>query len=325
VIGEYERGTVAEVYKQIESDLQIGLTYLDENAFEKQKLHWNIKSANTFAARFYSLKGDFEKVLVHTNGVFSTHPSRWLRDLNHTYNMLDIKERMQLWGRTTEKCNFLITPQYSNWFTYFFGTYQYAMNYDFYNQVFKNPFCGGEWIWDIYGVAPDYHLVKWGYHTEKDGLNSEVGYYMIMNVIFDAEEALFLKMEANAMLDNYSAVRDDLDTYLFFRLKAYNPLINKVTEENLAKKYAEVKANFQLNPFYEIPETARTYLNCLYDLRRKEFYYTGMRWFDIRRFRTQVTHYLDTEPELVLAPDDLRRQLQIPTSALSYDIEANPR
>ena len=66
-------------------------------------------------------------------------------------------------------------------------------------------------------------------------------------------------------------------------------------------------------------------MKCLYDLRRKEYYYTGMRWFDHKRFNTQVRHYFADGSESLLSDKDLRKQLQIPMNAQSQGIEANPR
>jgi hypothetical protein len=344
VMKNYERGTVESVYADIENDLTTGLKHLDDYAYESDqlRLHWNTQSANTFAARFYSMKGDFEKVLEYTGNAFTRHPDELLREINTVYAGMDINERIPLWGKTTEKCNFLVTPQYSNWFLYFYGSYEYGLDNEMYRTLFKGdyidyvvpePFVatksaqGGYsdgWAFDIYGNDQNYFMAKWGFHTEKDGLNSETGYYMIMNVLFDAEEALFLRMEAQAMLGNYEMVRNGLDIYFAKRVDEYSA-DNHVTEEKLLNRYAEKVANYKLNPFYNIPDAARPYLNCLYDLRRKEFYYTGMRWFDIRRFRTPVVHKTGEKSEIVLATDDLRRQIQIPIGAIASGIEENPR
>ncbi len=345
VFQEYERGTVASVYANIEADLTTGLKYIDDYTYtsEQLKLHWNTKSANTFAARFYSMKGEYTKVKEHAVKVFSTEgPYELLREINTVYKQMDIKERIPLWGKTTEKCNFLITPQYSNWFLYRYGSYRYGMSNEMYNYLFKGlrgnqyipePFVATKkgnagytdgWAFDIYGNDQNTFMAKWGFHAEKDGLNSGTGYYMIMNVVLDAEEALFLLLEAQAMLGNYDMVRNGLTTYFSRRILGFT-VDNEVTEENLTNRYAENVAQFKLNPFYEIPDGARPYLNCLYDLRRKEFYYTGTRWFDIRRFNTSVTHHVDTNDQVVLKVDDARRQIQIPTGATAAGLKANPR
>lgn len=84
--------------------------------------------------------------------------------------------------------------------------------------------------------------------------------------------------------------------------------------------------NYGLNPFYQLSDKQRIYMNCLYDLRRKEFYYTGMRWFDQKRFNTIVKHfYINERTPRELLPSDNRRELQIPQSAQAQNIQKNPR
>lgn len=325
VMTQYSRGTVDEVYEKIEKDLTEGLKYIDDNIYENKKMHWNKDAAHTFAARFYSIIGNFKKVLEYTNKVLSTAPQSQLRNLTEKYSKMDINEAILEWGKSSERANLLVKPQYSSWFTYFYGTFRYGMSTNFHRFVFRKPFVGGEWIWNLYGQNPDIFFVKWGYYTEKTGINSEVGYYMIMNSLIEIEEALFLRMEANAMLNNFNDVETDMNAYLSKRIKNYIPEQQAVSYKKIQQEYSEPKQKYQLSPFYSFSEKQRTYMNCIYDLRRKEFYYNGMRWFDHKRFNTKVKHYHRTGNQIKsLAPKDNRKQLQIPESAQSQGIKANP-
>ncbi len=324
VLAKYKRGTVAEVYRKVEQDLKEGLLYLDDKVYKNKKLHWNYKAAHTFAARFYSHKGDFKKVLEHSTKALGSNYTEQLRDLK-AYTKMDINEAILEWGKTTETANLLVVPQYSSWFVYFYGSYQYGMSIDFYRFVFRKSFVGKDWVWNLYGADPDIFFVKWGYHTQKDGLNSDVGYYMIMHTLVDLEEALFLRMEANVMLKKYPDAVSDMNIYLSKRLKGYDVNNNLITYEKIEKEYKESKYEYGLSPFYAIDDMQRVYLNCLYDLRRKEFYYTGMRWFDQKRFNTRVRHYYINGDVKWLEKDDKRKLLQIPLSAQAQGIQANPR
>jgi len=324
VMTKYRRASVADVYDNLEKDIVEGLKYIDDNAYTNKTLRWNFKAAHTFAARYYSVKGDFDKVLEHTNKVLSSNVAESLRDLTGKYDRMDINEAVTEWGKTDENANLLVTPQYSKWFFYFHGAFQYAMSNEFYNYVFRKSFVGGDWIWKLRGADPDILLAKWGYHRENSGLNSDIGYYMIMNVLVDIEEALFLRMEANTMLNDFTAVRTDMDAYLSKRLKTYDFETHKVEFAKMEKEYKE-SIEYNLKPFYALDATQRVYMNCLYDLRRKEFYYTGMRWFDHKRFNTRVRHYFANGEVAYLQKDDARRQLQIPMNAQSQGIVANPR
>lgn len=322
----YERGTVAQVYEMIGKDLEEGLKYIDDQVYENKFLHWNKAAAYTFAARYYSVIGDFDKVLKYTNLVLSSSPADQLRDLTGKYSTMDISEAILEWSRTTEQANLLVVPQYSLWFVYYFGAYKHGMSIEMYRFLFRKSFVGGEWIWNLYGQDPNIFFIKWGYHLEKSGINSGIGYYMIMNPLVQIEEALFLRMEANVMLEKYDDVTPDMNAYLSKRLKSYSPLTHAFSYEKMQAEYREKNYNYNLSPFYPLNEKQRVYMNCLYDLRRKEFYYTNMRWFDHKRFNTRVLHYfLGKKEPVYLEPGDPRRELQIPASAQDQGVVPNPR
>jgi hypothetical protein len=62
------------------------------------------------------------------------------------------------------------------------------------------------------------------------------------------------------------------------------------------------------------------------DERQREFIHEGMRWFDIRRLDIPVTHVLDDGSVIELAAEDLRKQIQIPKTAVDVSgLEPNPR
>uniref|UniRef100_UPI0039A49953 RagB/SusD family nutrient uptake outer membrane protein n=1 Tax=Ornithobacterium rhinotracheale TaxID=28251 RepID=UPI0039A49953 len=326
VLTKYNRGTVESVYKDIQADIEEGLKYIDDTAYENKKLHWNKDAANTFAARFYSVIGDFEKVLELTNKVLSTDPAGQLRDLNGEYASMDINELILQWSKADERANLLTVPQYSNWFVYLFGSYQYGMSTEMYRFLFQKPFVGGDWVWDPYGSDPDIFMIKWGFHRQRDGVNSGTGYYMIMNALVQIEETLMLRMEANTMLNNFDQVEKDMNAYLSTRIKKYSMEKNIANYEKIDNYYNEANIHYGLNPFYVLSDKQRTYVNCIYDLRRREFYYTGNRWFDLKRFNSRVMHYYKNQREPVfLEANDNRRELQIPQSAQAQGIEANPR
>ena len=53
---KYERGTLAEVYRRIEADLETGLPLISDDAYKVPKYHFNRRAAYAFAARFYFLR-----------------------------------------------------------------------------------------------------------------------------------------------------------------------------------------------------------------------------------------------------------------------------
>ncbi|MCT4613679.1 MAG: RagB/SusD family nutrient uptake outer membrane protein [Marinifilaceae bacterium] len=327
VFVKYERSTVAKVYEKIEADLVEGLKFIDDSAYKNKRLHWNINASNTFAARFYAQVGKFDEVLKYTNAALTENPASMLRDINGKYSEFDYNETLVNWGKTEEACNFLVIPQYSYWFTNLFGTDKYGLIDAYHDQMFKETFVGGMWAWKVYGSHPNIAVAKWGYHQEKTDINSDVGYFMIMNSVVDAEEALLLRVEANIMLEKYDEAIEDIDTYLSKRVKSYSGTTHKATDTKINNFYANNGIyDKKLDPFYGLKDDKqRVYMNCVVDLRRREFYARGMRWFDLLRFNVDVKHVDWGGTERFLKVDDNRRQLQIPVGARNNGIPANPR
>lgn len=328
VFVDYKRETVEKVYELIEKDLLEGMKYLDDNAYEVAKYHFNIDAANTFASRFYLYKGNWDKVLEYTNKVLNGDARDQLRDLKGSYTQLDAKEMMAEYTKASEKANLMLTSTISNWFFYMQANYRYSMSVNLYNALFKNTFLKGSMAQDIYGSAPNVMILKYPLYEKRSGRNSNTGWYCVMNPVFVIEEALFNRAEAYIMKGNKAGAVRDIDAYMYARDKKYSQ-VGGATIENVESSYPESRANFQLNPFYEISEDNRTILNCIVDLRRKEFFYEGMRWFDLRRFNMPVRHYcLEGDKGSVmieLKANDPRKVLQIPEFALQYNIQPNQR
>ncbi len=328
VFVEYKRETVARVYELIEKDLLEGINYLDDNSYQAPKYHFNLAAANTFASRFYLYKGDFDKVLQYSNKVVYSYATGQLRDLKGKYKKMDTQEMLAEYTKATEKANLLLTSTVSNWFFYMQGNYRYSMSINLYNSLFTNTFMGGKMVQDIYGVAPNVMILKYSLYEKRSGMNSSIGWYCVMTPVFVIEEALFNRAEAYAMKGEKTLAVADIDAYMAARDIKYQT-VGPVTVDKVESAYPEARVNFQLNPFYEIKEENRAILNCIVDLRRKEFMYEGMRWFDLRRFHMPVKHYYrdgDNELEMIeLEAKDARKTLQIPVFAQQYGIIANER
>ena len=71
--GRYSRGTVAQVYAQIDADLTAGLPLINDSNYEMPKYHFNKKAAYAFAARFYLYYQQWQKALDAANVVLTTN------------------------------------------------------------------------------------------------------------------------------------------------------------------------------------------------------------------------------------------------------------
>ena len=329
VFKDYKRVSVAKDYELIEKDLTEGIQYINDGAYEVAKYHFNVAAANTFASRFYLYKGEWQKVVDHADVALGENPSSKLRDLSGKYSAMGLNEQIAEYTIATEPANFLLTSNLSYWFYYFQGVVRYAYTSKIKEKLYENIFVkneSNEWSQASAALGGDNELIlKWGFFFQRMDVNSDIGYYCTMTPKIVAEEALFNRAEAKAMLKQYKDAREDLDLYFEKRLTNYSG-INRVTDENVTEFYANnSNADSPLEPWYELDEKTRTYLNCIMDTRRREFIYNGLRWFDIRRFNIKVVHDLREGGEVILEQGDPRQLLQIPVMAQQFGIEANKR
>ncbi len=330
VFKDYKRETVAKVYELIQDDIETGLPLIEDSAYDVPKYHFNRAAANTFASRFYLYKGDWQKVVDYSTEALGTSPSTKLRDLSGKYAAMGLNEQVAEYSKATEPANFMLTSNVTYWFHYFQATLQYAYTPYIKANLFANNFLiSSEWDWAqstaSFGEGDDL-IVKWGFFFKRIDVNSDIGYYYAMTPKIVAEEALFNRIEANVMLKKYGEVEQDLDLYFEKRIKWYSDN-HKVTEDKINGAYLnDSHADSPLNPWYGFEEEKqRTYMNCVLDTRRREFYYNGLRWFDIRRFNLKVDHNVKDGTPVVLEGDDARKVLQIPVSAQQYGLQPNVR
>ncbi len=334
VFKDYKRLSVAKVYELIEKDLVEGLNYIDDSAFDVPKYHLNKAAANTFASRFYTRKAEWQKVVDYATEALGNNPSSFIRDHSGKYSNMGLDEQITEYSKATEPANFMLTSNVTYWFYYFQATLRYAYTSNVTNSGIKQKLfdeifvanANNDWSQASasFGEGDDF-ILKWGYFFKRMDINSDIGYYYAMTPKIVAEEALFNRIEANVMLKKYTEAEQDLDLYFQKRLSNYSEE-NKVTEDKIATAYQNnSNADSPLNPWYDLDEKTRTYMNCVIDTRRREFYYDGMRWFDIRRFNLKVEHNVKGGTPVTLNEDDARKVLQIPVTAQQFGLTPNAR
>lgn len=72
LVKNYERSNVAEVYKNIITDMEEGLKYVSDSYYDAPKYHFNTLAAHAFAARVYLYHHDWQKCIDHANEVIGT-------------------------------------------------------------------------------------------------------------------------------------------------------------------------------------------------------------------------------------------------------------
>ncbi|TXK44277.1 RagB/SusD family nutrient uptake outer membrane protein [Pontibacter qinzhouensis] len=314
VLGQYDRGTVASVYQQIEADLTTGIPLLNNNSYRVTKYHFNTAAAHAFASRFYLFKREYQKVVDHANQVFAggnIEPN--LRPWVSVYSNLTANEGLALYTQASENANLLLVETQSLWARNA-ARYRFGFATPIVNALFRsNNVTGARWVQPLYTQGTDHWLVlKFREHFVRTDPNAEIGFPYTIFPLFTAEEVLFNRAEAYLGLNQLPEARADLTMYARNRIENYNATTHAITDA-------------KLRTYYGTSDPRQGLLLALLDFKAAEFVQEGMRWFDILRHNLTVTHTTSDGQTYVLTPDDPRRVVQIPQEATLAGIARNPR
>jgi hypothetical protein len=322
LIKNYERNTVKEVYDLIEKDLIEGMLLVKDRE-KNSKFHFTKAAANAFAVRFYQYKGDWDKVISHANKIL-TNPSSQIRDLL-AYQNLTYAQRTLQYSNSLEESNLLVASP-SSWWARKYATTNYGLSDLNSRSIFNadNPFRKG-WAYDVFGSNELDNLPKFSRYFKVTNQSAGTGNDYTGVVLFGYDEVLLNRAEAYAMKEDYANSLKDLNDFLSKKTEGYNSSTDVLTEDMIISMFP-VKPN-ELTPFYGFKNDKQTsFINAILKFRQKEFYHEGMRWFDVRRFNIAIKRYYRKEDkEIELTKEDLRKQLQIPESAINFGTKPNPR
>lgn len=327
---EYERGTVAEVYAKIEADIKAGIDLVNDEAYDVPKYHFNEGAAHAFAARFYLYTRDYEKVLYHANKVLGSNPSLVLRDWSKTYSNSETESYAYI--SSGETANLLVLPTYSTFFRIFYKT-----RYGF-NGSAKAALAGGGPLWNSW--LPSFSGGWWWTYDQEFGAFCSkvyeqfeytdkiagIGFAHVVRTEFTTDETLLCRAEARLFLDQKEAAVDDLNIWCQSH-KVSKPLTEeKIKNYYTAGKTAIVKElnSQKMSNSFVVNDDIEPIVQCILHFRRIESVFEGLRWFDIKRYGIEITHFIGSSEVDVLKWDDSRRAIQIPQDVIAAGIEANP-
>ncbi len=355
VMPQYDRGTVTEVYNNIERDLEEGLPEISNDIYTVPKWHFNTSAAHAFAARFYLYKRDYEKVIEHANAVLGEDYATLLPKLMDYSDFDDCTTQTDYsiaWQSASINNNLLLIPTYSLQWRKAAG-YRYA--------------CAGDaLVGTVYHVTPNsrWYLYPTAYvagftfylndsdygftcakiaetfeYTDKV---SGVGYAHIVRREFTATELLLDRAEAEIMLGDYDAATDDLIAYddsrrqfsdtntaIYTASNALVPLTRSALESFYAQSsntncYANWDFTQKMSSDFIVPASAVTYMNCLNDFRRFETWQEGWRFFDLKRYGIEYSHFVGLDnTEYFLSWDDPRRAIEVPQEVIAANLASS--
>ena len=345
----YTRGTMEDLYGQIDKDLQRGLPLVSSN-YSKPKFHFNTEAAKAFAARFYLYKGDFAKAITYATEVLGADPTAKARDWD-AYSALNMNDqiRPEAWVSADEKCNFLLQTVYSEWGAisgpYRFGdkyAHSYRITYDE-DIASKGPFGAAnstfkQKVWSNTALAKLFHR-KVPYEFEYTDLQAGIGFAHAEYAVFTTEQLLLERAEAYALSGELQKAVDDYNTIMkiyqnypkTFTLKQIVDFYNGV--DYYTPKKATVKKHF-VKPVYTIDAEGsdqEALLQAILHLRRIMEVGEGYRMQDVKRYgiviyrRQTNTSYTISAVTDSLTVDDPRRAIQLPQDVITSGLEPNDR
>ena len=345
----YTRGTMEDLYGQIDKDLQRGLPLVSSN-YSKPKFHFNTDAAKAFAARFYLYKGDFAKAITYATEVLGADPTAKARDWD-AYSALNMNQqiRPEAWVSADEKCNFLLQTVYSEWGAisgpYLYGekyAHSYRITYDE-DIAFKGPFGAAnstfkQRVWSNTALANLFHR-KVPYEFEYTDLQAGIGFAHAEYAVFTTEQLLLERAEAYALSGELQKAVDDYNTIMkiyqkypkTFTLKQIVDFYNGV--DYYTPKKATVKKHF-VKPVYTIDAEGsdqEALLQAILHLRRIMEVGEGYRMQDVKRYgiviyrRQTNTSFTISAVTDSLTVDDPRRAIQLPQDVITSGLEPNDR
>lgn len=309
---QYERNSVQEVYDLVEEDLLRGLQLVDASYYANSgKYHFTRESALAFASRFYLFKGDFANCIEYSSQLLADNPSVFIKDIEGLLQATaNPDEFLSAYTSPTEQGNLLVVRQVTN----------YPVNVGYWpspalvNTLFDN----NPWFetdvrtsneYPIYLRGNGWAIAKYEFLFERSSLTSNVGLNYTIMPVFRGEEVLLNRAESFVLTGNNALAIEDLQTFVDLRY-SNTPTVN----------LADIRS------YYGTSNDQVALLSYIIEERRKEFIHEGLRWFDIKRYGLPVTHFDAAGNASQLAPDDLRKVLQIPQAATDVGgLEPNPR
>lgn len=362
-IKKYQRVNLAEVYRRIERDLLEGLPLLSDGAYVVPKYHFGVKSAYAFATRFYLHKRDWEKVIqcaevvYPSEAAFAADIRPWgsVRYKSYTFDALNIN-----YSKATESANLLLAATFSVYgrfadgqgigFVNTFDGTPYAeggiLSKLFAEGVFttfRNFFHSM-----IHNIIPKYRE-----YFKRVAVNANTGTPYVMVPLFVVEEVLFNKAEAQILKGDTTNAIATLNIWAKMRIQKgfgssgklissngdllTGAKINEVYGNKAAKRVDLFKSAGDPNAdIYKtltlLPDSSGKkgndnllpYLMALLDLKRIEFFFEGIRWFDLMRYRLPILHIFNGEV-YPLGPNSKQRVFNVPTTVGLAGIEPTPR
>jgi hypothetical protein len=356
---KYERPTVAYVYEQMAKDIEEGLPLINDAVFGIPKYHFNKNAAYAFAARFFLYYQQWDKVIKYATEAVGPAPETMLRN-NAQLELIRGQSLASVvsveYVSAAHKCNYLMLTGYSDLGT-IFGNYYSGSRYSHGRKIAETEtlLSTGPWgsyvsntatpALNTYYLRPFIYggtnldkvlLPRLPYIFEYTDPVAGIGYSRTVYTAFTAEEALLCRAEAYILKKDYGKAMEDIKLWVNNTIRAGANLVTQASIEAWADSYAYYTPTSptpkkRLKPDFTVESgTQEKMLQFLLYIRRQETLFTGLRWFDTKRYGITVHRRLILSGNIDSVLDSLPKRdprcaIQIPYDVVAAGITPNPR
>ena len=227
---DYQRGTMAELYKHISDDIEEGLPLINDNIYTVPKYHFNKKAAYAFASRFNLFYQNWDKCIEYANAALGSNPANSLRNWYHIVRELasDYETRCNAYISASENANFLLQTAVSS-SGYILGAWNIGNRYGHEQpniarvETYRAPGIWGAWGSSVnaglymshsnWGPVQTLNISKYyGYFEYTDKVN-RIGYRRNVYVQLCGDETLLCRAEAYAVKGDLTNALKDMNLW----------------------------------------------------------------------------------------------------------------
>lgn len=344
---KYQRGTMEDLYAQINKDIEEGLPLIDNSIYKVQKYHFNKTAAYAFAARFNLYYTKFDKAIEYASEVLTSNPDAVVRDWDAWLALPKTFDDMWNGYINAELPNNLLylLPVSSHGRYVSYGGYceQYAHSKALTGQV--GPRC--QFIWEDYKrlIKAKYsgsNNQRVGYvcmpekfeYTDKA---AGIGYVHTVLIPFTTNKTLLERAEAYALTNQIDKAVADINVWMKTSLTTgaqytkqeildYMTPITKTKFPATGLDDMTVKNELHPQGFTVTAGEQEEIIQFILHLKRVETIHEGGRWMDIKRYGIEITHLVEKDPAnpFLLTVDSPKRALQLPAEVITAGLQANP-
>lgn len=342
----YERGTLKQVYDQINADIEAGLPLLQDQ-YTQPKFHFTRSAGYAFAAQFNLYYCNYDKAISYADRVLGANTATSLRDWTAFYEVtVNGQTAPNAFVNTSENANLLLVNFYSQWGVYY-GAFNAGNEYAHGRLIAQTEDIQSRGPWGnsrnfgyttwYNGSLSKYFINKIPYSFEVTDQQAQIGYAHSELPVLTTDRLLLVRAEAKALNGDFAGAVADLNlelnavsggtmrTTLSGINTYYNSIANYTPTAPTAKK--------ALHPVFAniTDSTEINVINAILQLRRIVTLGEGDRMQDVKRYGIVIyRRTLDRGNNVLSVTDSLtvndpRRAIQIPQDVISSGMTPNVR